>query len=275
MKILIMTNIMNYEALEDMWIGASFKKDGHEVALVEMDYPEKLDEVYDVFIRRNNWYMQESKMIDYYNEVDKITERITKKNLHRINFNGKFDAANKEYLVKLYQKGYPVIPSFLNPNNISILENVEEFLLKPLQGYDGFGQFKISKEQLKEKYKKNYLIQPVLKFNSELQFYFLNNEFQYALEYIGSKVPVKPSPKIYNASDEEIKLAFKFAILNEEFTGVQRIDFIKLENGKILLLEIEDAAPYLELDCLDIELRNKFINNYKEMIYDYINNRLQ
>ena len=57
--------------------------------------------------------------------------------------------------------------------------------------------------------------------------------------------------------------------LNGEYYGIQRIDFIKLEDGTLLLTEIEDTAPYLDLLNLDKDVREKFIYDYKEMVYEY------
>lgn len=36
--------------------------------------------------------------------------------------------------------------------------------------------------------------------------------------------------------------------MNGNYYGIQRIDFIKLEDNTLLLTEIEDISPYLELD---------------------------
>ena len=57
---------------------------------------------------------------------------------------------------------------------------------------------------------------------------------------------------LYGYNEKEKQIAQEFADLNKQFIGIQRIDFIKLYNGKIKLLEIEDAAPYLDLDQLDV-----------------------
>lgn len=62
MKILIITNTSNEEIKEDIWIAEAFAKDGHRVNIVNMDYPEELDEVYDVLVKRNTWDSDESKV---------------------------------------------------------------------------------------------------------------------------------------------------------------------------------------------------------------------
>lgn len=55
MKILLLTNLKNEESKEDIWIADILKKDGNIVDISWIDYDEKLDEKYDVFIKRNIW----------------------------------------------------------------------------------------------------------------------------------------------------------------------------------------------------------------------------
>lgn len=67
-------------------------------------------------------------------------------------------------------------------------------------------------------------------------------------------------------------MANSFVSLNGEYYGIQRIDFIKLEDDTLLLTEIEDISPYLDLDQVDKETRKKFIIDYKSMVYEYVEN---
>lgn len=70
---------------------------------------------------------------------------------------------------------------------------------------------------------------------------------------------------------EEIKLAELFAKLNgESFNGVQRIDFLKM-NNKLLLSELEDDSPYMAIEALSDDKRQEFINDFKKMVYEYYN----
>lgn len=62
--------------------------------------------------------------------------------------------------------------------------------------------------------------------------------------------------------------------MNGDYYGIQRIDFIKLEDNTLLLTEIEDIAPYLDLDQVDMETRKKFITDYKNMVYEYMGNKI-
>jgi len=271
MKVLIMTNTSNEEIFEDIWIADSFKQDGHDVCLVNIDYNEELDSIYDVFIRRNTWFSDASKISEYSSKCTNTVKRILDKDLSRINFNGTFDAKGKKYLLDLYNLGYPTIPTINNSGEINKLPLSDKYLLKPLKSYDGIGQIRLSKEEINEKFTNEYIIQPIMSFISEVQFYFIGSDFQYALEFRPSKIPTYPDAIPYIFTEEELKIATSFAKLNGKFYGIQRIDFIKLNSGEILLLEIEDTAPYLDLDCVSLETREQFLKNYKDMIYNYVN----
>lgn len=61
--------------------------------------------------------------------------------------------------------------------------------------------------------------------------------------------------------------------MNGNYYGIQRIDFIKLEDNTLLLTEIEDISPYLELDQIDEKTREKFIIDYKNMVYEYMESK--
>lgn len=268
MKILIITNTSNEEIEEDIWIADTFAKDANEVAIVNMDYPEQLDDIYDVFIRRNTWYSDESKVSDYYKQSNKLTKRLKSKNLCIINFNGVFDGKGKKYLCDLWDKNYPVVPSVDSISKIDKLTQSNYYILKPINSYDGVGQIKLEKERIKEKFSEDYIVQPYLNFVSEIQFYFIGTKFEYALEFKPSKVPIYPDAEIYYYNQEELEMAKSFAELNKDLCGIQRIDFMKLSDGKLLLLEIEDTSPYLDLDRVSKKQREKFLEDYKNMVYD-------
>lgn len=271
MNILMISNLDNDEKLEDIWLARAFQKDGHKVAIVDKNYDEKLEDIFDIFLRRNTWSSEATEK-----EVGgkyEFSERIVKKNLARINFDGKFDGKGKTYLVDLFEKGYPVIPTVDKLSDINKLENCEKYLLKLKNTYDGIGQIVVDKQTLISKFNSNYIIQPFMHFESEVQFYYIKDKFEYTLEFKPSKVPVYPDPVIYKYDSRELMIANKFMKLNGNYYGIQRIDFIKLFDGTLLLTEIEDIAPYLDLDCVDEETKSKFIKDYKNMVYEYIKNR--
>lgn len=55
MNILMISNLDHDEKLEDIWLARAFQKDGHQVAIVDKNYDERLEEIFDIFLRRNTW----------------------------------------------------------------------------------------------------------------------------------------------------------------------------------------------------------------------------
>jgi hypothetical protein len=261
-----MSNFLNEEVDEDILIAKSFVEDGHNVCITGINYDEKLEDVYDIFIKRNTWFEDEAKMAKYMIESDAVAERLSAKGKRRVNFNGNFDRNGKNYLAELYKKGFQVVPTVNNLNDIGKLDT-DLYILKPKDGYDGFGQQKVTEKELKEKFNKSYVIQPAVDFQSEVQFYFVGTKAQYALEFKPSKIPIYPTPTIYDFSEKELALAQSFANLNKSLVGVQRIDFLKLKDGRLLLLEIEDYAPHLELTSVNKKLQDRFLKDYKDLVY--------
>ena len=153
-----------------------------------------------------------------------------------------------------------------------LLKSYDKYMLKLKYSYDGIGQSIVTQNELKKKFNDSYIIQPFIEFVSEVQFYYIKEKLEYALEFKPSKVPIYPDAEEYKYTTKELEMANTFVKLNDSYYGIQRVDFIKLKDGTLLLTEIEDASPYLDLDCLDEELRNKFINDYKEMVYEYMEN---
>ncbi|MCL2355212.1 MAG: hypothetical protein FWC68_05040 [Oscillospiraceae bacterium] len=269
LKILIVTNLTN-ETDEDIILGREFINDGHNVTFSYLDFDEKLENIYDVIIRRNTWWKDGTKMFEYYKNDIEFSKRVLSRNLCTINFNGKFDATNKDYLVDFFKKGYSVIPTVNNVDDIDLLGQHEKYLIKPIKGYDGLYQKKVSYDEIKENYQSGDIVQPVIKFKSEVQFYFLKNKFFYALEFAPSKIPVMPTPMFYEYTEEDLETAKMFADLNDDFIGIQRIDFVKDMTDKLLLLEIEDHSPVFDFKHLPKELYQQFIKEYKEMVYNHV-----
>ena len=268
MKILIVTDIDNPGLKEDCFIARSFIRDGHHVTLARQDYDEKMDELFDVIAIRNIWHFDSINYEKHKNDMLNLRKRLKNKNIPTINLYGTFDDSGKLYLEKLYNDGYPVIPTMITLSDLNNYSNDDVFLLKPINGYEGYGIVEKYKNEIIET--KGFVIQPKINFEKEIEFYFLNKEFQFVLEFVPSKKPVYPIPKLYKYSKDELQIAQDFADLcDKKFVGVQRIDFLKTSDGKLLLLEIGDSSPYLNLNSLDEDTRNKFLENYKNMVYNY------
>ena len=172
-KILILSNAENEEHIEDKYLAESLKKDGNIVDISWIDYDEKLDEKYDVIIRRNTWVDKLEKTTKYSKLNNLLKERLQKKHIKTVNLVG-YDGNGKKYLMDFIKKGYPVIPTFDNVEDALTNTDCNEYILKMEASYgSGLGQMVVKREKIKEIFKQGYLIQPKLKFKSEIQSYFI------------------------------------------------------------------------------------------------------
>ena len=271
MKILIVTNLENECSIEDVWIANSFKEDGNDVILVNKYYDKKLEDEYDIFIKRYSWIEDINDFSVGADESDYET-RMLEKDLPRINFDGRFDNQGKHYLSYLYNMGYSVVPTISNIDNMNLINGYDKYLIKPVNGYASYGIIESNKDDISKYWNNNYVIQPKLDFESEVQFYFIGNKYEFSQIFIPKKLLSHENAVFYNPTIDEIKLAESFARLNgENFNGVQRIDFLKV-NGKLLLSELEDDSPYMAIEALSLEDRKVFIDDFKNMVYNYYNN---
>ena len=62
------------------------------------------------------------------------------------------------------------------------------------------------------------------------------------------------------ASKEDINFALKFINWNRCKFGIQRVDACRTQNGKLLLMELEDYNPFLSLGLLEHTVKERFIN---------------
>ncbi len=92
----------------------------------------------------------------------------------------------------------------------------------------------------------------------------------YVFEYTPSKYPNYPKPRLIKLTKEQEKMAYHFAKKSNLKVGFQRIDFLRLNDDSLLLLEIEDNSPHMNLECLDSKLKNKVLEIYKENIYQFL-----
>lgn len=271
-KILILSNKDNEEFIEDNYIAESFRKDGNKVSLLWVDYDEHLDEQFDVIIRRNTWVEDISKINYFLTYNRKLINRLKQKRIKTVNLIG-LDGRGKKYLCELYKRGEKVIPTFCSIQDVMYLKNTSEFVLKEIESIgSGIGQKIVKKENLEKEFKEGYLIQPKINFKSEVQCYFVANQLMYVFEYIPSKYPDYPKPKLITLTKSQEEMAYHFAKISNLKVGFQRIDFLKLNDDSFLLLEIEDNSPHMNLEELDYELRNQVLKVYKENIYQFLEN---
>jgi hypothetical protein len=199
---------------------------------------------------------------DYFNE---FVEVVKKKGIPTFNsFDGKADMKGKQYLLDLFEQDFPVIPTIDNLNKLHLLPHSDQYIIKLKNGADSIGMEKVNKEELRKL--DNQLIQPFINFEYEVSFYFINDEFQYAL-YAPDKSK-RWDLRIYKAEEEELKFAQRFIQWNNMQRGIQRVDACKLKDGSLLLVELEDLNPFLSLDALEENSRDKFIENFVRALKD-------
>lgn len=269
-NILILSNPNDIYAKEDEILADSFRKDGNNVVIKWLDYDESLDILFDVVLKRDTWAVKEQDIPQYEKYNNRLKQRLKNKPIKKVNF---FEVGcnGKKYLIDYYTKGLPVIPSFDNLKQAKELKSFEEYILKPLNSFgSAFGQKSVNKEDLEKEFKEGLMIQPKIKFKSEVQCYFVEDELLYTFEFKPSKYPDYPEPTIIELTKEEKDLVYKFVSETNIKVGFQRIDFLRLEDDRLLLLEIEANATFMDLVFLEEDLRNQAIEKYKQSVYKYL-----
>ncbi|TDH28576.1 hypothetical protein EXU57_00420 [Segetibacter sp. 3557_3] len=174
-------------------------------------------------------------------------------------FDGKADIRGKQYLPDLWNAGYPVIPTVDTINDIDKLGKPERYVVKLLDGADSIGMEILTKSELSTVLPGGKLIQPLLDFEYEVSFYYMNESFQYAL--YAPDVARRWELRLYDASADDLEFANKFIRWNTLKRGISRVDACRMPDGRLLLVELEDLNPYLSVGLLSEEIRNRFIDD--------------
>lgn len=137
-------------------------------------------EDFDLIIFRNA-----GPVVNFKEEYDIFRKKISDNDITTYNsFDGHGDMNGKNYLMELTDKNMPVIKTINNIKDFNKLPDIENYIIKPIDGADSIGlQFLSKKEILKKVNADDYtnLIQPFINFKYEVSFYFVDREFQYAL----------------------------------------------------------------------------------------------
>ena len=218
----------------------------------------------DLIVFRNTgpvlWYK------DYFNRfVDAVKEKGT---TTFNSFDGKADMKGKEYLLQLTQEGYPAIPTIARKEDIESLGNTDRYMVKLKNGADSIGMQVLTKEAVLQSSLTDQLIQPLVPFEYEVSFYYLNNRFQYALYAPEKDKRWKLIP--YEATAEDLAFAERFIRWNNMARGIVRVDACRLKEGALLLVELEDLNPFLSIDALSRETREQFICNFIDALKEEV-----
>ncbi|MDO0924493.1 hypothetical protein QQY24_03325 [Streptomyces sp. TG1A-8] len=173
---------------------------------------------------------------------------------------GKADMAGKQYLLDLTAAGLPVIPTVDRAEDLHRLPAADRYVVKPKLGADSFGLRVLSPGRLAGTPLADgeFLIQPCVDLVHEVSFYFVDDDFQYALHAPdpGRRWELAP----YSATAADLEFARRFIDWNGLDYGVQRVDACRTPDGGLLLVELEDLNPYLSLDALPEEAREAFVH---------------
>jgi hypothetical protein len=200
-------------------------------------------------------------VIGYQEYFNRFVEIVKEKNILTFNsFDGKADMRGKQYLLDLTNEVFPVIPTIEKAEDLQRLGDTEKYIVKLKNGADSIGMQVLSKEALMQAKPVEKLIQPFIDFDYEVSFYYLNNEFQYAL-YAPDKQK-RWELKEYEATSADIAFAEKFLKWNNMARGIVRVDACRLKDGRLLLVELEDLNPFLSIDLLKEQKREQFIENF-------------
>lgn len=172
---------------------------------------------------------------------------------------GKADMQGKQYLLDLFCQGFPVVPSIASLDDLSLLPSSGQYLTKPLDGADSLGVKYYAFEQLARASLDGQLLQPLLEIEYEVSFYFLDNEFHYALYAPDRERRWELKP--YKATEHDLAFARRFIEWNALRHGIQRVDAARTVDGQLLLMELEDINPYLSLSLLEHSVRERFVES--------------
>ncbi|WP_251096116.1 hypothetical protein [Streptomyces sp. Caat 7-52] len=172
---------------------------------------------------------------------------------------GKADMAGKQYLLDLSADGFPVIPTVDRVEDLHLLPSAERYVVKPKLGADSLGLRIVPGGRL-EGITGDVLIQPCVDFAYEVSFYFVDDDFQYALYAPDPERRWELRP--YRATAADLEFARRFIDWNDLGYGIQRVDACRAPDGDLLLVELEDLNPYLSLDALPEEAVDAFVTAF-------------
>ncbi len=251
-RILLLTGKKAEGRKEDLFL-AKYLKKKFIVQVSNINKCEDMAKTSDLILIRNIWPTS-----NFLAQDRKILSSLIKKGMTIYNPGiNEEDIIGKEYLVYLYKKGFPVIPSIDEKLDSDLISGQNFYFIKPKHGGGREGCKKILAKDIRKVDFQKYIVQPFLDFKYEVSFYFIDNKFIYALYAPDKKKRWKLKELKVNKKDRAF--AQSFVNLNNLPYGIQRIDACRTRDGSLLLMEIEDWCPYLSLLDINPRLRNKFM----------------
>ncbi|MFF0747868.1 hypothetical protein [Streptomyces sp. NPDC004267] len=184
---------------------------------------------------------------------------------------GRGDMAGKQYLLDLTTAGLPVIPTVDRAEHLDRLPAAAAYAVKPKAGADSIGlRFLPYGELAGLDYAEGagILVQPRIDFRYEVSFYFVDDRFQYALHAPDPERRWVLEP--YQPTEDDLRFARRFVDWNTLDHGIQRVDACRAPGGELLLVELEDLNPYLSLDCVPEETKERFVTAMTESLHAFL-----
>ncbi|GAA3392119.1 hypothetical protein [Streptomyces roseoviridis] len=181
---------------------------------------------------------------------------------------GRGDMAGKQYLLDLTAAGLPVIPTVGSAADLGRLPEAAEYVVKPKAGADSIGLEFVPYERLADLSYGGILVQPRIDFRYEVSFYYVDDRFQYAL--------YAPDPERrwvlepYDPTEADLAFARRFVDWNTLDHGIQRVDACRTPEDELLLVELEDLNPYLSLDRVPEDVRDRFAAEMTRSLHDFL-----
>ncbi|HMR50493.1 MAG TPA: hypothetical protein PKA68_14660 [Arachnia sp.] len=237
---------------EDVFL-TSRLRESFDLALCHPRDATALMDAFDVVVVRNS-----GPVIHYRDEYEDFRRQALGRGTRVFTeLTGKADMAGKQYLLDLFDLGYPVIPTIARPDDIARLPRVADYVAKPLFGADSLGLTVVARDELTSLDWDDLLVQPRIDFRYEVSFYFIGRTFHYALSAPDPERRWELTP--YRPTEADLAFAQRFVDWNDVEHGIQRVDACRTRDGELLLVELEDLNPYLSLDLLDEATRDTFV----------------
>ncbi|MFF7946118.1 ATP-grasp domain-containing protein [Streptomyces griseorubiginosus] len=248
---------------EDIFL-TSRLRDAFDIALCHPLDAAALMDGFDGVVVRNS-----GPVLHYQKEYDAFRERATTRGTLVYNpLCGRGDMAGKQYLLDLTVAGHPVIPTVDRPEDLHLLPEVGEYVVKPKTGADSIGLTFVPDGQLDELAYGDVLVQPRIDFRYEVSFYFVDDMFQYALNAPDPERRWVLEP--YEPTDSDLAFARRFIDWNTIDHGIQRVDACRTQDGELLLVELEDLNPYLSLDLVPERTRDSFVESMTSSLHRFL-----
>ena len=253
---------------EDLFLTSRLRSD-FEILICHPCDSYKFEDAVDLVIFRNA-----GPVMNYKTYFDAFKNRINSQNILSYNsMKGKADMNGKDYLIEMTSEGYPVIPTIEKSQDLHLLPKTDRYMVKLKNGADSIGMHVVNAGQLFDMDLDGSIVQPFVDFVYEVSFYFIDEDFQYAL-YAPDKTK-RWDLALYEPTAPDLSFAKKFINWNALSHGIQRVDACRTHDGNLLLVELEDLNPYLSIDLLSNDLREKFVVNFRESLLKMIESRKQ